>query len=73
MESEDTKMQVALRYDVLKTLPTKAYAHGSPADYLPIVRVESLSSPKGNKGNRVVFVNLKNGFSVEVKLRKYSE
>ena len=70
MESEDTEVQVTLRYDVLKTLPTKAYAHGSPAEYLPIVRVESPSSPKASKGNRVVFVNLKDGFSVEVKLRK---
>ena len=45
MESEDTEMQVTLRYDVLKTLPEKPFAHESPADYLPIVRVESLSSP----------------------------
>ena len=70
MESEDTEVQVTLRYDVLKTLPTKAYAHGSPVEYLPIVQVESPSSPKASKGNRVVFVNLKDGFSVEVKLRK---
>ena len=45
MESEDIEMQVTLRDDVLKTLPAKPFAHESPADYLPIVRVESLSSP----------------------------
>ena len=69
MESQDTEVQVTLKYDVLKTLPMTPIVHGSPADYVPTVRVESPSSPQANKGRKVVFANLKNGFSVEVKLK----
>lgn len=70
MESIENKMRVTLNFDVDKTLPTPPKVHGSPPDYVPSVRVKSSPSSPRRKGNKIVFTNLKNGFSVEIKLRK---
>ena len=70
MVSNDNEVQVTLAFDVDDTFPTPV-VHGSPPGYAANVRVESTSSsPRPNKGNKIVFLNLKNGFSVEVKLTK---
>lgn len=72
MESEEVEVNVTLRTNVDKTPPTPPVVHGLPDGhgYVPEIRVESLSSPGSPKGNTIVFANLKNGFSVEIKLRK---
>ena len=68
--SNENEVHVTLAFYVDKTFPTPV-VHGSPADYVPTVRVDSKSSPSPtNKGNKIVFANLKNGFSVEIKLTK---
>ena len=69
IESKDIAVLVTLKNKVSKNLPTNPMVHGSPADYVPKVRVES-TNPTRLKGNKLVFHNLKNGFSVEVKLLK---
>ena len=69
MESSDIEVLVALKTKVRKTLPTNPIVHGAPADYVPNIRVES-TNPSRRKGRKIVFANLKNGFSVEIKLRK---
>ena len=70
MESGENEVRVTLNAFVQKTLPETPKVHGSPPDYAPRVRVESSSPHPPNKGNIIVFANLKNGFSVEVKLKK---
>ena len=71
MVSNENEVQVTLVFHVDKTVPTPV-VHGSPPDYAPNVRVDSTTSlSPPNKGNKIVFVNLKNGFSVEIKSRKY--
>ena len=67
--SQEISITVGLRKRVLKTLPAQPMVHGSPAEYVPTVQVKS-TNPTLPKGNKIVFSNLKNGFSVEVKLRK---
>ena len=69
MESTENEIQVTLAADVNETFPTPV-VHGSPPDYLPSVRVESSPSSPPNKGNKIIFANLKNGFSVEINLTK---
>ncbi|KAJ7379108.1 hypothetical protein OS493_017606 [Desmophyllum pertusum] len=71
MESEEIQIEVTLTGHVDTNLPESAKkVHGSPVGYAPTVRVESSASSTPNKGNKVVFANLKNGFSVEIKLTK---
>ena len=70
LESKEVQIQITLATEVEQTLPTPPKVHGSPINYIPAVRVETSSSSTPNKGNKIVFANLKNGFSVEVKLRK---
>ena len=72
MESKEVEVNVTLTTEVNKSLATPAVVHGLPDGhgYVPEVRVESLSSHGSSKGNIIVFANLKNGFSVEVQLRK---
>ena len=69
MESTENKVQVSLTNDVGMNFPTPK-VHGSPPDYVPSVRVDSSPTSPPNKGNTIVFANLKNGFSLEIKLRK---
>ncbi|XP_022801742.1 uncharacterized protein LOC111339361 [Stylophora pistillata] len=68
VESQDISVTVVLRKRVHKSLPEQPVVHGSPPEYLPTVQVKS-TNPTRRKGNKIVFTNLKNGFSVEVKLR----
>lgn len=70
MESTENEVQVTLTEDVDKDFAAPPKVHGSPPDYVPSVRVESSPTSLPNKGNKIVFANLKNGFSVEIKLRK---
>ena len=70
IESRKIQVEVILTRHVSTTLPVPPKVHGSPAGYVPRVRVESSPSSPPNKGNKLVFINLKNGFSVEVKLSK---
>ena len=70
MESTENEVQMTLAEDVDKDFAAPPKVHGSPLDYVPIVRVESSPTSPPNRGNRIVFANLKNGFSVEIKLRK---
>lgn len=58
--SKDLQIQVTLRNQVRKKI-SEIQVHGSPDDYKPIVDVDST-------GKEISFRNLKNGFSVEVKL-----
>ena len=69
MESNDIEVSVALKTKVHKALSSDPIVHGAPADYVPNIRVES-TNPSRHKGRKIVFANLKNGFSVEIKLRK---
>ena len=57
MESKENEVQVTLTADVDITIPP-VFVHGSPADYEP------------NRGNKIIFTNLKNGFNIEIKLYK---
>ena len=70
MESIENRIRVTLNFDVDKKLPIPPKVHGSPPDYVPKVRVKPSPTSPRKKGNRIVFFNLKNGFSVEIKLRK---
>ncbi|PFX32064.1 Chondroitin sulfate ABC exolyase [Stylophora pistillata] len=71
LESGEVEVEVTLAVDVIMVLDDSAvYAHGSPADYKPRVEVKRMSSSPPGKGNILVFKNLKNGFSVELKLKK---
>ena len=72
LESREVEIEVTLSVDVKTTLPDSAViVHGSPAGYQPRVEVKRLaSSPPPGKGKIIAFKNLKNGFSVEVKLEK---
>ena len=70
MESNENEVQVTLTVDIDMTFPAPPKVHGSPPEYVPDVRVESSPTSAPNKGNKIVFANLKNGFSVEIKLRK---
>ena len=72
MESEEFEVSVTLTTNVNKTPLTQPVVHGLPEHhgYVPEVRVQSLSSPDSPKENKIVFANLKNGFTVEIKLRK---
>ncbi|KAJ7375437.1 hypothetical protein OS493_002204 [Desmophyllum pertusum] len=70
MESDEIQVKVTLRNHVNKLLPVLPKVHGSPVGYVPTVRVESSASSPPNKGNKIIFANLKNGFSVEIKLNK---
>ena len=70
MESIENKIRVTLNFDVDKILPTPPKVHGSPPDYVPSVRVKSSPSSPRRKGNKIIFDNMQNGFSVEIKLRK---
>ena len=70
-ESNEMELVVTLKNDVLKCSPEVLKVFGSPTGYVPHIRVES-SSYYGSgpyKGNIIVFSNLKNGFSVEVKFK----
>ena len=70
MESKENEVQVTLTLtaDVDITIPS-IFVHESPADYEPVVRVNS-SSASPNRGNKIIFTNLKNGFNIEIKLCK---
>ena len=68
MESKENEVQVSLTADVDITIPS-VFVHESPADYEPVVRVNS-SSASPNRGNKIIFTNLKNGFNIEIKLYK---
>ncbi|KAJ7379107.1 hypothetical protein OS493_017605 [Desmophyllum pertusum] len=68
IESDEIQIEVTLTRHVNKILPVSPKVHGSPDGYAPTVRVESSASSPLNKGNKIVFANLKNGFSVEIKL-----
>ena len=70
MESEEIQVEVTLARIVSTTLPELPKVHGSPTDYVPRVRVIRTVTEKPSRGNKLVFANLKNGFSVEVKLTK---
>lgn len=71
LESGEVEVEVTLAVDVIMVLDdSTVYAHGSPADYKPRVEVKRMSSSPPGKGNILVFKNLKNGFSVELKLKK---
>ena len=70
MESEEIQVEVTLARVVSTTLPELPKVHGSPTDYVPRVRVIGTVAEKPSRGNKLVFANLKNGFSVEVKLTK---
>ena len=70
LESQEIQVQVTLTINVEMILPTTPVVHGSPIDYTPSIRVEPSSSSPSNKGNKIVFDNLKNGFSVEIKFKK---
>ena len=71
MESDEIQVKVTLRNrHVNKLLPVLPKAHGSLVGYVPTVRVESSASSPPNKGNKIIFANLKDGFSVEIKLNK---
>ena len=71
IESSGIQVEVTLTRHVSTTLPELPKVRGSPAaGYVPSVRVDSSPSSPPNKGNKLVFTNLKNGFSVEVKLTK---
>lgn len=72
MESEEFEVSVTLTTQLNKTPLTQPVVHGLPEhhSYVPEVRVQSLSSPDSPKENKIAFANLKNGFSVEIKLRK---
>ena len=71
MESNEMEIEVTLRVNVEQCFADDTpKVNGSPTDYVPRVQVEaSAESPPGT-GNKIVFSNLKNGFSVEVKLEK---
>ena len=68
MESKENEVQVTLTADVDITIPS-VFVHESSADYEPVVRVNS-SSASPNRGNKIIFTNLKNGFNIEIKLYK---
>ncbi|KAL9951274.1 hypothetical protein ACROYT_G043912 [Oculina patagonica] len=70
LESKEIQVEVTLATNVETSLPTTPMVHGSPINYIPVVKVESSSSSPPNKGNKIVFANLRNGFSVEIKLKK---
>jgi len=70
LESQEIQVQVTLATNVEMILPTTPVVNGSPIDYTPSIRVEPSSSSPSNKGNKIVFDNLKNGFSVEIKVKK---
>lgn len=70
LESTEIQVEVTLATDVETSLPTTPKVHGSPINYIPRVRVETSYSSPPNKGNKIVFANLENGFSVEIKLKK---
>ena len=72
MESNEMELVVTLRGDFLKCPPEVLKVFGSPPDYVPQIRVESSAYPQAdpNRGNVIIFSNLKNGVSVEVKLRR---
>jgi len=55
---------VTLRNQVTGTI-AETQVHGTPDDYTPDVEISS-------NGKDIRFKNLKNGFSVEVKLRRLS-
>ena len=58
--------RVTLRNRVTQTLADhETQTHGSPDNYIPDVEIS-------NNGRDIRFRNLKNGFSVEVKLRRMS-
>ena len=69
MESNENEVEVTLTVDVDSNIQS-VFVHGSPADYEPVVQVNSSSSSPPNKGNKIIFTNLKNGFSVEIKFKK---
>ena len=70
MESSENQVQVTLTVDVEMIFPAPPKVHGSPPEYVPDVRVESSLTSPPNKGNKIVFYNLQNGFSVEIKVKK---
>ncbi|XP_022779921.1 uncharacterized protein LOC111321338 [Stylophora pistillata] len=77
IESREVEVEVTLSVEVKMTLPDSAVkVHGSPFGYQPRVEVKRMpaslspSNSSPGKGNIIAFKNLKNGFSVEVKLEK---
>lgn len=70
LESKEIQVEVTLAANVETSLPTTPKVHGSPINYTPSVQVEPSSSSPPNKGNKIVFANLRNGFSIEIKLKK---
>ena len=70
VESNEMEIEVTLRRDVEKCLPNQPKVSRLTTDYVPRVRVESSPTSPPGAGNKLVFSNLKNGFSVEVKLKK---
>ncbi|XP_068708115.1 chondroitin sulfate ABC exolyase-like [Montipora foliosa] len=67
--SEERKVEVKLREEVEKSV-VYAQTHGDPDCYKPNVWVQDYTESGKSKSKLVQFLNLKNGFSVEVKLRK---
>ena len=70
IESSEIQVKVTLTRQVSTVHTVQTKVHGSPAGYVPSVRVDRSPKSPPNKGNILVFTNLKNGFSVEVKLKK---
>ena len=72
LESQEIQVQVTSATNVEMILPTTPKTHRSPIDYIPSISVQpsSLVSSPPEKGNKIVFDNLRNGFSVEIKLTK---
>ena len=71
LESGEVQIEVTLAVNVDKTVDQSLVTvHGSPAGYVPRVNVKSSDKSPSGQGNKIVFSNLKNGFSVEVELNK---
>jgi len=70
MESKDVEVNVTLTTNVNKVVQTVVHGLPDGHGYVPEVRVDPLSVHGSPKGNKIVFANLKNGFSVEIKLSK---
>ena len=62
--STDKSIRVTLRNQVTGNI-AETQVHGTPENYTPDVEIL-------NNGKDIRFKNLKNGFSVEVKLRRMS-